>query len=228
MAGNIFLKSAKTLGLHKMPLTHGIPFVNVARNIAAIPKAISSGLAGTRSSTALKKAYYKGSEFFGRNMREDMGEFVNLLQEKKGARSLSKWLHVTGASHQKVSNLERGTRAFGDSVADAFYRTSKYDYDPNKTVELVSDVLKAHGAQLKQNVAISRAGQVLTNSKAAAYNAMDQANMSKNMLSGPTLASNAAVLAIPTLTSTSITSATIKAMKRRSESAYHGYYSGRY
>lgn len=217
---NTFAGAARLTGIFTKPLMWFIPGLNVAKSIGGWTKTIKRSVKMAGFGKQIRKSFYSGDKFFDVNMRKYLEDFSDRL-DVSSQTNLTDWISKTTrpVGFARTGRIDPG-RALGESVVDIFYKTIKGDIHTTDVRTLISNTFRNRG--LPFNEVGDLAGYVKAG-KEAAYETFKAAGNSIDLLTGPRLMSNAAVLALPTLTSAVTTSALIRTIKRRSESIYDGY-----
>jgi hypothetical protein len=169
----------------------------------------------------IKGAIYKGEGLYSSVVRRQMDIFAqNLPEAQKGI--MTKWLAVSSGKsiHEPLRQYETfASRQFGK----VFYKTMLHDMGANDVQKMINRTFDRLGVGAPGAKGMGRLAGAVMNSKERAFNTAFGAYNTKELLTGPSLASNLPVLGFATLASTTTTASLIRALRRRGQTLYDGY-----
>jgi hypothetical protein len=166
----------------------------------------------------LRSAVYTGKGIFGSNVREQMQAFAEMLPVKERG-MLHRWMQASKGG--SIRTLPAETRLLGNRIGGVFYKGIVNDLHSNRTKDLIN--LTFNDLGIRPTKATGLFAGTIKNAKTRAFDVAIGAHMTKDLLNGPTLGSNLAALAIPTLATAVTTAAAIRYVKKRGEVLYEGY-----
>lgn len=198
-----------------------LPFYNIGKTALALTSSIKSGIPKARAMKVLKNAAFKGQGTLAPEFRQFMGAFSDRIEDEQKRKLLTGWTDLAAPPKGDISDkLLRSVKSVRQDIGTMFYKTMRYDLNRANVKSMIDTTLTEHGISLRGPGQLQG---MLMSSKSRVLDTMIHGNSARDLLSGPSLSANLAILSIPTLTSTVSTATVVRALKNKATSRYKGY-----
>lgn len=195
---------SRILGARKLignPLGYFIPGYGVGKAAVKWTNLLKANMPYHKAMGVLKRACYRGKGLFSDDMNKVVKQIGSMIPGVKGE-MLKKMPNIGVDKTFKLQDaMAREAGEIRRRVGDLLYSGTKYNWKDTQITSNIKESLGNFIPKKKTGEVVEQLRGTLMSSRERARDVLNIAETSKNLIGGPSLASNMAVLAIPTIAS---------------------------